>query len=101
MKKYLTRIAIFSAIIMAASFSASAQIYVKIRPTHAVIVRPPQPSPAHVWIEEEWTGRGGRYEYTGGHWVAPPYRGAIWVPGHWRRHGRDGEMWVPGRWRRR
>ncbi len=100
MRKYVTRIAVFLAIVMAVSFSASAQIYVKVRPTHEIVVRPPQPSPAHVWIDEEWEPRGGQYAFVGGHWAAPPHPHWIWVPGHWRRHARDGEEWVPGHWRR-
>jgi len=99
-KNYFSRIAIFTAIIMAFSFSASAQIFVRIRPVHAVVVRPAAPSPRHVWIDEEWAPRGGTYVYTGGHWALPPHPGYIWVGGHWRRHGGDGEYWVPGHWRR-
>jgi hypothetical protein len=38
--------------------SASAQIYVKIRPVAPVIVQTPQPSPAHVWIDEDWEPYG-------------------------------------------
>ena len=101
MQKYLSKIVIFTAIIIAVSFSASAQIFVKIRPTPPVIVRTAPPHPGYVWIDEEWTPRGGGYAYAGGYWAAPPHPGFFWVPGHWRRHGYDGEMWVPGHWRRR
>lgn len=88
-------------IVSAASFQASAQIYVKIRPSIPVIVRPQQPSPAHVWIDEEWEPNGGAYRYAGGHWAAPPHPGYRWRAGYWRRHNRDGEQWVRGGWRRR
>ncbi len=100
MKKYLTRVAMLSLIIMAVSFAASAQIYVKVRPAVPVIVRPAPPSPAHVWVAEEWEPRGGQYVFVGGHWAAPPHRGWIWVPGHWMHEGR-GEWWVKGHWRHR
>ena len=83
------------------SVSASAQIYVRVRPAVPVIVRPPQPSSAHVWINEEWEPNGGSYRYAGGHWAAPPHPGYYWRSGHWRRHHQDGEEWVRGGWRRR
>ena len=101
MQKNLSKIVLFTALIMAVSFSASAQIFVKIRPTHTVVVRTAPPSPAHVWIDEEWAPRGNTYVYTGGYWAVPPHPGYFWVPGRWVRHGYDGERWVPGRWRRR
>ena len=101
MKKQFQKLALFFMLIMALGLSVSAQIYVRVRPAIPVIVRPPQPSPVHVWIGEEWEPRGGTYAYIGGHWAAPPRPGFIWVTGHWRRHGRDGEVWMPGHWRRR
>jgi len=102
MKKFLSRAMILSIVVMAVSFTAStasAQIYVTVRPPIPVIVRPAPPSPVHVWIGEEWEERGGQYVYVGGHWAAPPRRGAIWIPGHWRREGRRGERWIRGHWR--
>jgi hypothetical protein len=101
MQKWISRIALLSVIVLAFSFSGSAQIYVRVRPVAPVIVRSAAPSPAHVWIGEEWEPRGGSYAYIGGHWAAPPHPGWIWVPGHWKRYGRNGEGWVRGRWRRR
>jgi len=44
---------ILSIVVMAVSFTAStasAQIYVTVRPPIPVIVRPAPPSPVHVWI---------------------------------------------------
>jgi hypothetical protein len=101
MKKNLISAMILSFVLVAISFTASAQIYVTVRPPVPVIVRPEAPSHAHVWIGEEWEERGGQYAYVGGHWAAPPYARAIWVPGHWRREGRRGERWIRGHWRRR
>ncbi|HKC69568.1 MAG TPA: hypothetical protein VKG26_15130 [Bacteroidia bacterium] len=63
-----------------------------------VVVATPQPSPAHVWVDEEWEPSGGVYVYGGGHWVSPPHPGYRWEKGYWRRHGHDGEEWVHGRW---
>ncbi|HLK28950.1 MAG TPA: hypothetical protein VKT28_10220 [Puia sp.] len=99
MKKIVSRVAILSVIVMAVSFSASAQVYVTVRPPAPRIVRPVQPSPAHVWIEEDWNGRGDHYEYGGGRWMLPPHPGWVWVPGRWV-HARRGWQWMPGRWRR-
>lgn len=101
MQKLLSRLTLASAIVLAMSFTASAQIYVKIRPVEPVVVRSAAPSPAHVWIGEEWEAREGKYVYVGGHWAAPPHPGWIWVAGHWKRHGRSGEGWVRGHWRKR
>ncbi len=78
-------------------YTASAQIYVKIRPPRPVIIRTEPPSPRHVWIEEEWHPRGKQYEFSGGHWVEPPHEGARYIPGHWR-HTSHGDAWEGGRW---
>lgn len=101
MQKLLARMAISTVIALAISFSASAQIYVKVRPVAPVVVRTAAPSPAHIWIGEEWEPRGGTYVYVGGHWAAPPHPGWAWVPGHWKRHDRRGEVWVRGHWKKR
>ena len=99
MKKYVTKIAVLTAIIMSVAFTASAQIYVKIRPKLPVVVKTDPPERDRVWIDEEWRVRNGRYEYSGGRWEAPPRRDAIWVPGHWKKYGRRGERWIPGHWK--
>ncbi len=92
--------AILSLLVMAFSFSASAQsIYVKVRPAVPVVVRPVAPSPRHVWITEEWEPRGGSYVFVGGRWAVPPHPGWVWIPGHWRRT-RHGDIWIRGHWRR-
>jgi hypothetical protein len=101
MKKFLSSALILSLVFMAVSFTASAQIYVTVRPPAPVIVRPAAPSPAHVWIGDEWEERGGKYVYVGGHWDAPPRRGQIWVAGFWKREGHHGERWIKGHWARR
>jgi len=80
--------------------SASAQVYVTVRPTWAPAARPAAPGPGYVWIGEDWQYRGGRYVPVGGHWAAPPRRGWIWIPGRWV-HTRRGWQWLPGHWRRR
>lgn len=83
------------------SFTASAQdVIVKVRPEIPRYERIVAPSPRHVWIEEEWESRGGRYVFTGGHWAVPPHAGWMWIPGHWKQHPR-GWFWTPGHWARR
>lgn len=85
--------------ISASVTESTAQIIVKVRPPRptVVVTRPPAPGPGHVWIEEDWVGRGRDYEWHGGYWAAPPQRGYVWVPGRWT-HSRRGYVWVPGRW---
>ena len=100
MKKNLFKLFLLTAILFTVSFAASAQVYVRIRPSIPVIERPEQPSRVHVWIGEEWEPNGDGYRYSGGHWATPPHRGYVRRPGHWRRHGQDGERWVAGGWRR-
>ena len=100
MKKYLCRKGTLVLLFIAMTVSVSAQIYVKIRPTFHVTERPVRPSPNHVWIEEDWDGRGNEYQYTGGRWANPPHEGYIWAPGRWEHHGHKGDKWNPGRWKK-
>jgi hypothetical protein len=97
MKKTLLKSMLVAAMALGASGYASAQVYVNIRPVAPVVVQPPRPSPAHVWVGEEWREEGHGYKYAGGHWEAPPHPGARWVPGHWARD-RRGEVWIRGHW---
>ncbi len=102
MKNSLIKLFVISFFTVGIGLSAGAQtIYVKVRPVvpTAVVVRPVQPSPYHVWVAEEWTPRGSGYAYAGGYWAAPPHQGWIWIPGHWKHH-EYGEYWVAGHWRR-
>jgi len=81
--------------------NSNAQIVVRIRPERpreAVVVRPPAPSPRHVWVDEEWAPNGKTYAYRPGHWVEPPRRGGVWVAGRWTDR-RGGSVWVAGHWR--
>jgi hypothetical protein len=90
--------------IMSMAFNAvnAQQIFVNIRPERprAIVRRPPPPSQAHVWVEEDWVPRGGTYVWHGGYWAAPPRPGAVYVPGHWSHTGR-GHVWIAGSWKYR
>ncbi len=86
--------------VTAAVTITNGQIYVTVRPTAPVVVRPVAPSPRHIWIDGEWGYTGGRYVYTNGYWGLPRYTGAVWVPGHWKNTLRRGWIWRPGHWRR-
>ena len=77
--------------------SASAQIYVNLRPERPHYVRTVAPSPRHVWIDEDWQERDGRYEWNGGRWAEPPHEGDRYRPGHWG-HSDHGHSWKAGRW---
>lgn len=85
------------ALSVAVSSTASAQIYVDIRPSRPVYVQPVAPGPGYVWIEEDWYPQGGRYVWRGGYWAAPR-AGYVYRPGHWR-HSSRGHVWVGGQWR--
>ena len=78
-------------------FSASAQIYIKVRPPRPAYVRVAAPSPRHVWIDEDWHGNNGNYEWRGGRWEAPPQPGYRYSKGYWR-HTSQGHRWHEGRW---
>ncbi len=77
-------------------FAASAQIYIGVRPVRPVVVRTVAPSPRHVWIDEDWSERDGKYAFVGGHWEEGR-AGYRYVPGHWQ-HERRGHYWAPGKW---
>lgn len=102
MKSKVVKLALLALVLVgASSLSASAQVYVTVRPEfHRVVTRPVAPSRTHVWIDEDWVYRDGHYVAVGGHWEAPPHPGWVWVPGRWV-HERRGYQWIPGRWRRR
>ncbi|MEP7238069.1 MAG: hypothetical protein ABI685_09395 [Ferruginibacter sp.] len=97
MKKNVSKLLFLGVVLFAISFSASAQIYVTIRPTFPVVVRPVQPSPAYVWVNEEWQPDGNTYRYSGGHWEAPSHPGYYRRQGHWVT-SKHGQRWVPGGW---
>lgn len=59
---------------------------------------PPSPGPDYVWVGGDWVWNGS-WVWAGGHWVVPPYPGAIWLHGRWGR-GWNGYRRVPGHWRR-
>ena len=85
-------------LISAITFDSCAPAAVTVRPAPVVVVRPPAPSPRHVWVSGNYVRRGGRYVYTEGYW-ATPRPGRYWVDGHWQ--GRRGSYaWVPGHWAR-
>ncbi len=100
MKKKLIMRIFLATVFFVATFSASAQIYVKVRPTFPTIVRPPQPTPVYVWVNEEWKSNGNSYIYTGGYWEAPTQPGYYRTRGHWQTN-KHGQRWVPGAWQSR
>lgn len=67
-------------------------------PAPVVEVIPTAPSVEYVWAPGYWAWNG-RWVWTGGRWVLPPRRGAIWIPGHWERRRWGRHYWVPGHWR--
>lgn len=103
MKRRIVQFAFLAILLIAAgsvSNSASAQVYVSVRPEWHAVVRPVAPSAAHVWIDEDWEWRNGAYVAVGGRWALPPHPGWVWIPGHWA-HGDRGHRWYSGHWARR
>ena len=100
MKTNLIKLLISIVILITVFSSASAQIYVKIRPIYPIVVRTEPPSHEYVWIDEEWEYHDGKYVYAGGHWANPPRKGYVRRSGHWK-HNKHGNIWIRGSWRRR
>jgi hypothetical protein len=100
MKKQLFKYLLATFILLSAAVTSHAQtrIYVKVRPTAVVAVRPVAPHPNYVWIADEWTVKEGAYVQVPGYWAAPR-DGYVWVPGHWTSEAR-GDYWVAGHWKR-
>jgi hypothetical protein len=59
--------------------------------------QPPAPGPDYAWVDGDWVWNGG-WVWVGGHWVYPPYPGAVWLHGGWGR-GWGGFRRERGRWR--
>ena len=100
MKKLSKILMLVMAVSLFTALKSNAQIVVRVRPARpreVVVVRPPAPSPRHVWVAEEWTNEGGHYVYHAGYWAMPPRPHAVWVAGHWGNR-RRGYVWVPGHW---
>jgi hypothetical protein len=71
---------------------------VRDRPAEAVYLRPPPPSPDHVWVSGDWIWAGKKYEWHEGHYETRRV-GQRWFEGHWI-NSRGGWTWIRGRWRR-
>ena len=97
MKKTLFKLTMFTFLILGARWSASAQVYVQIRPVAPVVIQTARPSPLHIWIGEEWEEDGHGYKYVGGHWATAPNRGDSYHQGHWN-HDNHGDHWEHGEW---
>ena len=98
MKKFVKGLMLATVATLFAATASNAQLVVRVHPVYRgrVIVHNRPPSPRHVWVEDEWEARRGRYYRRPGHWEEHP--GGVWVAGHWdRRPG--GEVWIAGHWR--
>jgi hypothetical protein len=80
---------------------AGVRVFVGIAPPPIVVeTRPPAPYATYAWRPGYHRWIGGRYVWTSGVWVRPPYRRAVWVEGRWD-HERRGYFWRSGHWARR
>ena len=99
MKKYSWKSFTFLLIVLFISFSASSQIFVRVRPFAPIIkVRTVSPSPRHIWVDGNWVWRGGNYVWEDGYWGLPAPGFHQYIPGHWKMK-RRGWVWIPGHWR--
>ena len=65
-------------------------------PAPRVVVRPPAPSPTHVWVEGNWIWRRHAYRWSPGRWQAARH-GHRWEQARWEE--REGAwVLVPGVW---
>jgi hypothetical protein len=96
--KKLPTLMFLSFLVLGSSLSASAQVYVTIRPAAPVIVVTERPNPAYIWIGEEWIADGPTYKYVGGYWGKPPSAGYKYKPGYWSHSKGRGHHWVNGSW---
>jgi hypothetical protein len=99
MKRNLFRTSLAIVITLLAVNFASAQMYVHDRPNRPAPMahRPSSPGKGYVWVDEDWKWNNGHYDWAGGNWVRPPYRGAVWVAGRWS-NSRKGSRWTAGHW---
>jgi hypothetical protein len=58
---------------------------------------PATPGPDYVWVDGDWVWNGG-WVWVVGHWVLPPFPGAVWYHGRWSRRW-GGFHRGPGHWR--
>lgn len=93
----ICRILFVCAIAFSANTSSYAQVYVREKPVAPKHEKINQPSPNHIWVEEEWEPKNKSYEFAGCKWIAPPKDKTAWVPGHWAEKKR-GWVWIPGHW---
>ena len=101
MKTILFRFMIPLALLIGAALNVNAQIYVKVRPPAPVVVRPPQPSHVHVWIEPGWQPSGAEYRHVEGRWEVAPGPGMVYYHGYWKHHSKKGYVWINGGWKKK
>lgn len=77
---------------------AQISISINIIPPEPFVVRPPQPSNNHVWIEGEWVWQNNTYVRKQGYWVVPE-KDHIWVKGEWIHRPDGSSYWQPGYWK--
>ena len=87
------------AFVTALTFTASADVVVRVAPPRPLVEhRVPPPGRGYVWTPgyHRWDGRA--YVWTPGAWVVAPHPHAHWVPAHWV-HRHHEWVFVEGHWR--
>ena len=92
MKNYLLALSVLLCIIGAGCTAG----YVTTRPADVTYVRPASPGPDYVWIDGEWYGNHGHYNYKQGYW-AHNRPGHNWNRGRWENRS-GGYVWIKGGW---
>lgn len=95
MKKNLFAVLAVSGLLFFSSCGPG-EIVVTTRPAAPVYVRPSSPGIQYVWIEGNWVGRRGHYQWREGHWARVSKR--VWIEGSWESRP-NGWYWRKGHWR--
>jgi hypothetical protein len=96
MKKYVFLISLIGTILL---LNACSPACVDMQPRYVKVLKPLQPSDAHIWVNDDWTwnGRTRTYVQGTGNW-AMPRKNRTYSPGFWQI-SENGHYWVKGRWK--
>jgi hypothetical protein len=74
--------------------------YVVTEPSYSVVIRPPQPSHLHFWVDGDWrwNNLSHRYVKNPGYWEKPR-QSQTYVAGYWLS-APQGKYWEKGRWQK-
>ena len=94
------RLALLAAVVLAASASSFAGVFVSVGfapPELPVYVQPVCPAPGYIWTPGYWAYGDEGYFWVPGTWVEAPFVGGLWTPGYWG-WGDGVYLFHPGYW---